>query len=131
LDDQCRTKMTKKLVMYCRGPNETTVRYNMYVVNGKLFRTVAQDAGKRTQNSGLCVPTVDGLTYCEKLTDIIEVEYYDRTKYVMFKCDWAGTTRDRGYKVDEYGMILVNFNCLVHRGDRETDDPYVLTSQVD
>jgi hypothetical protein len=49
----------------------------------------------------------------------------------MFKCDWENTTRDRGYKVDEYGMVLVNFNCLVHRGDREIDDPYVLTSQVD
>jgi hypothetical protein len=104
--------------MHCRGPKETTVRYNRYMVNSKLFRTVAHDAGKRTQNSGVCVPTVDGF-------------YYDRTKYVMFKCDWADTTRDRGYKVDEFGMVLVNFNRLVHRGDRETDDPYMLTSQVD
>jgi hypothetical protein len=115
----------EKLVMHCRGPKETTVRY---MVNNKLFRTVAHDAGKRTQNSGVCVPTVDGLTYYEKLTDIVEVEYYDRTKYVMFKCDWTDTTRDRGYKVDEYGMVLVNFNRLVHRGDWETDDSYMLTS---
>lgn len=51
----------------------------------------------------------------------------------MFKCDWADTTRDRRYKVDEYGMvlILVNFNRLIHKGDRETNVPYVLTSQVD
>jgi hypothetical protein len=63
--------------------------------------------------------------------DIIEVEYYDWTKYIMFKCDWADTTRDRGYKVDEYDRVLVNFNRLVHRGDREIDDPYVRTSQVD
>jgi hypothetical protein len=47
--------MTEKLVMHCRGPKEITVRYNRYVVNGKLFRTVALDAGKRTQNSGVCV----------------------------------------------------------------------------
>jgi hypothetical protein len=35
--------------------------------------------------------------------------------------------------VDEYGMVLVlvNFNRLIHRGDRETNVPYVLTSQVD
>jgi len=39
--------------------------------------------------------------------------------------------RDRGYKVDKYGMVLVNFNRFVHKGDQETDDPYVLTSQVD
>jgi hypothetical protein len=55
LDDQCRTETSEKLVMHCRGPKETAVRYNKYVVNGKLFRTV------------------DGLTYYEKLTDIIEV----------------------------------------------------------
>jgi hypothetical protein len=101
------------------------------VVNNKLFQTVAHDTVKKTQNSDVCVPTVDGLTYYKKLTDIIKVEYYDWTKYVMFKCEWADTTRDRGYKVDEYGMVLVNFNRLVHRGDRETNDTYVLTSQVD
>jgi len=84
-----------------------------------------------TQNSGMWIPTIDGLTYYGKLTDIIEIEYYDRTKYVMFKSDWANTTRDKGYKVDEYSMVLFNFNLLVHRGDRETNDPYVLTSQVD
>lgn len=39
--------------------------------------------------------------------------------------------RDKGYKVDKYDIVLVNFNRLVHRGDRETDDPYMLTSQVD
>jgi len=131
LDDQRRMEMTKKLVMHCRGPKETVVRYNRYMVNGKLFRTVAHDAGKRTQNSGVCVSTIDGLTYYEKLKDIIEVEYYDRTKYVMFKCDWADTTRDRGYKVDEYVMVLVNFNRIVHRGGQETNDPYMLNSQVD
>jgi len=131
LDDQRRTEKSDKLVMHCKGPKETSIRYNRYVVNGKLFRTVAHDVEKRTQNSGMCVPTIDGLTYYGKLTNIIEVECYDRTKYVMFKCDWADTMRGRGYKVDDYGMVLVNFNRLVHRGDQETDDPYVLTSQVD
>jgi hypothetical protein len=74
-----------KLVIHCRGLKETTVKYNRYVVNGKLFHTLAHDVGRRTQNSGVCVPTVDGKTYYEKLTDIVEVEYYDRTKYVLFK----------------------------------------------
>jgi hypothetical protein len=79
--------MTEKLVMHCRGSKETSVRYNRYVVNDKLFRTIAHDASKRTQNSGVCVSTVGGLTYYGKLTGIIEVKYYDRTKYVMFKYD--------------------------------------------
>jgi hypothetical protein len=122
--------VNEKLVTHCRGPKEIVVRYNKYAVNDKLFRIVAHDAGKMTQNNGMCVLIVDGLTYYGKLMDIIEVEYYDRTKYVMFKCDWTDTTRDKGYKVDEYGMVLVNFNRPIHRGDQETDDSYVQTSQV-
>jgi len=31
--------------------------------------------GMRIQNSGVCVPTIDGETYYGKLTDIVEVEY--------------------------------------------------------
>ena len=38
--------------------------------------------------------------------------------------------RGRGYKVDEYGLTFVNFKNLIHTGEQETDDPYVLTSQV-
>jgi len=33
--------------------------------------------------------------------------------------------------VDEYGPVLVNFKKLVHRGELITDEPYLLTSQVD
>jgi hypothetical protein len=123
--------MGQKLVMRCRGLKETAAKYNRYVVNGKLFRTFAQDVGRRTKNSSVCVPTVDGETYYEKLIDIIEVKYYDRTKYVLFKCNWADTTRDKGYKIDNYGLVLVKFNHLIHRGELITNEPYVLTSQVD
>jgi hypothetical protein len=123
-------KWGRKLVMHCRGPMVSIVQYNRYVVNGKLFHTIAYDVGKRSQNSGVCVSTVDGETYYRKLTQIIEVEYYDRTKYVLFKCDWTDNTRNRGYKVDKHGLMLVNFKNLVHRGDQITDEPYMLTFQV-
>jgi hypothetical protein len=105
--------------MQCRGPKDIAVKYNRYVVNGKLFCTLAH---------GVCVPTVDGETYYKKLTDIVEVEYYDRTKYVIFKYNWADTTSDRGYKIDDYGLVFVNVNHFVHRGELITDEPYVLTS---
>jgi hypothetical protein len=49
--------------------------------------------GKRSQNSGVCVLTIDGEMYFCKLTQIIEVKYYTKTKYVLFKCDWANSTR--------------------------------------
>ena len=76
------------------------------------------------------MPTVDDDTYYGKLTQIIEVEYYDRNRYVLFKCDWANITRGRRYKVDEYGLTFVNFKNVIHTRKRETDDPYVLTNQV-
>jgi hypothetical protein len=79
----------------------------------------------------MCVPTVDGEVYYRKLTQIIEVEYYDKTKYVLFKCDWADNTRERGYKVNMYGLMLVNFKNLVHKGDQITNELYVLTTQVE
>jgi hypothetical protein len=88
--------MGDKLVMHCRGLSETTVRYDKYVVNGKLFHTLVFDVGKRTQNNGVCVPTIDGNPYFGKLMEVIKVEYFDKTKYVMFKCDWTDSTRDRG-----------------------------------
>jgi len=75
LDDQRLKEMNHKLVMHCRGSKEIAVKYNRYVVNSKLFRTLAHNVGMRIQNSGVCVPTIDGETYYEKLTDIVEVEY--------------------------------------------------------
>jgi hypothetical protein len=117
--------------MHCRGLEETAIKYNRYVVNGKLFRTLAHDVGKRTQNSGVCVPTVEGETYYMQLIDIVEVEYYDRTTYVLIKCNWVDPTIDRGFRIDDYGLVFVNFNHLVHMGELITNEPYVLTSQVD
>jgi hypothetical protein len=117
-----------KLVMHCRGLKEIAVKYNKYMVNGRLFHMLAHDVRRRIENSGLCVPTVEGETYYEKLTDIVKVEYYDRTMYVLFKCDWVDPTRDRGFRIDDYGLVFVNFNHLVHSGELITDEPYVLTS---
>jgi hypothetical protein len=77
------------------------------------------------------VPTVEGETYYGQLTDIVEVEYYVRTTYVLFKCNWADPTMDRGFRIDDYCLVFFNFNHLVHRGELITDEPNVLTSQVD
>jgi hypothetical protein len=49
--------------MRCRRLKETAVKYNRYMVNGKLFCTLAHDVGRRIQNSGVCGPTVESETY--------------------------------------------------------------------
>jgi hypothetical protein len=117
--------------MHCRGLKEITIKYNRYMVNSKLFCTLAHDVGRRTQNSGVCVPTIEGEMYYRQLTNIVEVEYYDRTTYVLFKCNWADPTVDRGFRIDDYGLVFINFNHLVHKGELITNESYVLTSQVD
>ena len=45
---------------------------------------------------------------------IIELNYYGQFKVVLFKCKWADTTRDRGYKKDQWNFNCVNFDRLIH-----------------
>jgi len=52
-----RTELGDKLVWHSKGPVETALKYNRYVVNDKLFCTLAQDEGKITQNNSVCAPT--------------------------------------------------------------------------
>jgi hypothetical protein len=46
-------------------------------------------------------------------------------------CNWRDPTIDRGFRIDDYDLVFVNFNRLFHRGELITNEPYVLTSQVD
>jgi len=61
---------------------------------------------------------------------MFELQYYDGSRYVMFKCYWTNITPNRGYKKDEYGFVLVNFSHLIHTGEWITDDPFILSSQA-
>lgn len=65
-----------------------------------------------------------------KLTEIIELHYYDSFRVVLFKCQWADTRDVRGYKKDDLGHTMVNFSRLIHTGNSEEDEPYVLASQA-
>jgi hypothetical protein len=67
MDQTRRTELGDKLVWHSKGLVETALEYNRYVVNGKLFHTLAQDEGKTTQNSRVCELTIDGDTYYRKL----------------------------------------------------------------
>jgi hypothetical protein len=53
-----------------------------------MFRTMEYNHGKTTKNNGVSVSIEDGPTYYDKLAHIIEVRYYDGSRYVLFKCDW-------------------------------------------
>ena len=87
------------------------------------FRTKDFEASRKTQNSGVCVVTEGGATYYGILIDIIELNYSDKYRYVLFKCHWADVISERGCKEDEFGFPLVKFSRLIHTGDWLIDEP--------
>jgi len=117
---------------------------NAYNINEFKFRTLAREEGLRTQNSGVflmsntsCVSSSnDGnirqadLPYYGKLEDIIQINYYGQFCVTLFKYKWADTTRDKGYKKDQWNFNCVNFDRLIHIGDHEEHEPYIEASQA-
>ncbi|KAM3289756.1 hypothetical protein P3S67_018045 [Capsicum chacoense] len=68
------------------------------------------------------------LPYYGKLEDIVELNYYGKFRVVLFKCQWADTTQNRGFKIDAWKFNCVNFSKLIHTGDCMDDDPYIEAS---
>ena len=85
---------------------------------------------KKTQKSGVSVVTDGGVAYYGIVTDIIELNYSNKIRHVLFKCKWVDVLRSRGYKIDELGFPLVNFTRLIHVGDELMDESYVLASEA-
>ena len=97
-----------------------------------------------TQNSGVMVvskvesyastndsaPKSANITYYGRLNDIIELNYFEEFKVVLFKCDWVDITQGRGVKEDDLGFTLVNFSHLKNSGDRESHEPFVFANQA-
>nr|XP_009775626.1 PREDICTED: uncharacterized protein LOC104225505 isoform X2 [Nicotiana sylvestris] len=132
------------LEFLAQGPCPDARRFTTYNINGFKFRTLSREQGSQTQNSGVfltsdtsCIASnadrnarQADLPYYGKLEDIIELNYYGQFKVVLFKCKWADTTRDRGFKSDAWNFNCVNFSRLIHIGDREEHDPYIEASQA-
>ncbi|KAH0669882.1 hypothetical protein KY285_024019 [Solanum tuberosum] len=132
------------LKFLANGPAPHARRFTIFNINGIKFRTTSREHELKTQNSGVfltsstaCIATSsDGnlrladLPYYGKLEDIIELNYYGQFTVTLFKCKWADTTRDRGFKKDTWGFPSVNFSQLIHIGDREEHDPFIEASQA-
>ncbi|CAL5321699.1 unnamed protein product [Camellia sinensis] len=103
MDDTRKQQLADEIKWLAQGPNTLARRFKRYVVNGFKFRIKNYEETKKTQNSGVCVATEGGTMYYGVLIDIIELNYFDKLKYVLFKCNWADVNTSRGYKIDEYG----------------------------
>ena len=75
-------------------------------------------------------PVLGDVTYYGALTDIIELNYYDEFKIVLFRCDWVDVTHGRGITQDVQGFTLISFAHLIHTGDHILDEPFVFASQA-
>ena len=127
--DAGNDKLTHIVRCLAQGPNNEAKWLKRYVTNGLKFQTKDSEEDK-TQNSGVSVVTEGGVTYYGALTDIIELDYFDSFKYILFKCEWVGILSEKGYKIDEFGFPLVNFKHLIHVGEKLIDEPYVLASEA-
>ncbi|XP_009797947.1 uncharacterized protein [Nicotiana sylvestris] len=119
-------------------------RFTAYNINGFKFRTVSREQGLKTQNSRVfltsntsCIAsnadknaTQAELPYYGKFEDIIKLNYYGWFIIVLFKCQWADTTRDEWFKIDVWKFNCVNFSRLIHTGNRKDHDPYIEASQA-
>ncbi|CAN0898937.1 hypothetical protein LINGRAHAP2_LOCUS19989 [Linum grandiflorum] len=119
-----------------RGPNTVARRFTGYITKGIRFRTKDREASGKSQNSGVVVisetsTSVNDIEYYGRINDIIELNYFDRLKIVMFKCDWVDVEKGKGVKKDKFGHTLVNFTKLIHTGGNVVDEPFVFASQVE
>ncbi|KAK5824570.1 hypothetical protein PVK06_019350 [Gossypium arboreum] len=127
-----------------QGPNRVVKRYSGFIMNGFRFHTKYRERLRRTQNCGVVVnslitsyasardsnPVEGNVEYYGLLTDIIELDYYGKWKFVLFRCDWVDANTARRIKNDQFGFTMVNFSRLIHTGEHLIDEPYVFSSQV-
>ncbi|XP_039115825.1 uncharacterized protein LOC120251353 [Dioscorea cayenensis subsp. rotundata] len=127
-----------------QGPKRIVKRYKGLIINGFRFHTKSRERFRKTQNSG-CLVTFSTMSYASArdadplqgnvdydgvLNDIIELDYFNKFKVVLFRCDWADVNNSRGLKNDRYGFTMVNFTRTIHTGEHILDEPYVFSSQV-
>ena len=130
MSDADRQKLSVTFSTIGACPYSRAKRMKHYVTNGLKFRTKDSEKNKKTQNSGLSVVTNGGVAYYVIVTNIIELNYSNKIRHVLFKCKWVDVLSIRGYKIDELGFPLVNFTRLIHVGDELMDEPYVLASEA-
>ncbi|KAF2302952.1 hypothetical protein GH714_011784 [Hevea brasiliensis] len=120
------------IMWLAKGPNNVAKRYNGYFINGHRFHTRKRDAKCKTQNSGVTLqaltpsfessrdqnPITGDVTYYGAIDEIIEIDFWDCSSVILFKCDWFQSEKD------EDGLTCVNINKLCY-----LDDPFVLASK--
>ncbi|XP_073109649.1 uncharacterized protein [Elaeis guineensis] len=118
-----------ELIIIARGPNNIVNRYNGFIINGFKFHTKEREKFRKTQNSGIMVKA-NRKIYYNLLTDIFELNYFEKFKVILFRCNWMDINSPRGLKQDTNGFTLINFSRLIHTMMLLKDDPFIFSSQA-
>ncbi|KAH0705893.1 hypothetical protein KY285_010421 [Solanum tuberosum] len=116
----------KNIKVLVKGPSCIAKKFNAYdLYNGYRFRTKQSEEYLETQNSGVMVisktesyasssdnaPKSANISYYGRLTEIVELNYYEEFKVVLFKCDWVDVTKGRGVMEDDLGNLEARKVC--------------------
>ena len=122
--DKETTGVSDILITLSKGPYTLLKQLKYYAINGLKFRSSNNEANRKIQNSGVSIVTECGITYYGMLIDIIELNYSNNIKHVLFKFIWVDDQNIRGYKTDEFGFPMVNFTHFINGEDEMMDEPY-------
>ena len=95
-------------------------------LSGFKFQIKKVDKISLTRNCGALVNATssEGNISCHGvLIEILELDYYEGRKALLFRCDWADPIKD--VKQDRLGFATVNLKALW-----KTYEPFVLASQA-
>jgi len=113
-----RENCGEEIIALARGPSTYVKKYKAFIINGYRFHTKDRELQRNTQNSGVVVEVIGGngilQNYYGQIYEIYELDYYGRSKVVVFKCKWVNIRSIRGLNVDKFGFPLVNFLEPIH-----------------
>lgn len=92
-------RVSKQFRALSWGHDRRVKQYKGCVINGYRFHIRDHDMYRKTQNSGVVVVGEHDkkeVNFYGELYDIIELEYFERNRVVLFKCDWWNLGEKRG-----------------------------------
>lgn len=131
LQVQSPDQVSNQLRLLSWGPYQRVRHFKRCIINGYRFHIKDHEKNRKTQNSGVFVLAEhEGkeIEFYGTLIDIIELEYQEGNKVVLFKCDWWNLGSKKGIsglRKDAYGLISVNTAKTWYE-----DQPYILACQA-
>jgi hypothetical protein len=135
----------EEIKILAREPNMVALKYRSYTINGIDFHTQSYDEGRPIQSSGVALvaqttsyelkngdnASVRNKAYYGIIREILELNYQNEAKIVLFKCDWVDNrVEGKWVKTDPFGITSVNFKHLFNTGEKMSDEPFILAAQA-